>query len=288
MNGADNEANGIMSRRDFIAAGAASVTLAGAGQYTLAAASAQDSTIQTPFNARASINALVFDVFGTVVDWRGSIIREGQLLGKRKGIDVDWVAFADAWRGGYQPAMQRVRSGQIPWVNIDGLHRLILNDLLRQFDIKGLSEEEIDHFNRAWHRLWPWPDSVGGLHRLSSGYIVSTLSNGNVSLLTNMGKYAGLPWDCILSAELFGHYKPDPEVYQGAAKLLGPAPGQVMMVAAHVDDLKAARKVGLKTALVTRPLEYGPKRKADTAQDGAGVADVIATDFMDLAAQLGV
>jgi 2-haloacid dehalogenase len=288
MNGADNEANGIMSRRDFIAAGAASVTLAGAGQYTLAAASAQDSTIQTPFNARASINALVFDVFGTVVDWRGSIIREGQLLGKRKGIDVDWVAFADAWRGGYQPAMQRVRSGQIPWVNIDGLHRLILNDLLRQFDIKGLSEEEIDHFNRAWHRLWPWPDSVGGLHRLSSGYIVSTLSNGNVSLLTNMGKYAGLPWDCILSAELFGHYKPDPEVYQGAAKLLGPAPGQVMMVAAHVDDLKAARKVGLKTALVTRPLEYGPKRNADTAQDGAGVADVIATDFMDLAAQLGV
>jgi 2-haloacid dehalogenase len=277
-----------MSRRDFIAAGAASVTLAGAGQYTLAAASAQDSTTQTPFNARASINALVFDVFGTVVDWRGSIIREGQLLGKRKGIDVDWVAFADAWRGGYQPAMQRVRSGQIPWVNIDGLHRLILNDLLRQFDIEGLSEEEIDHFNRAWHRLWPWPDSVGGLHRLSSGYIVSTLSNGNVSLLTNMGKYAGLPWDCILSAELFGHYKPDPEVYQGAAKLLGPAPGQVMMVAAHVDDLKAARKVGLKTALVTRPLEYGPKRKADTAQDGAGVADVIATDFMDLAAQLGV
>jgi len=288
MNGVDNEANGIMSRRDFIAAGAASVTLAGAGQYTLAAASAQDSTTQTPFNARASINALVFDVFGTVVDWRGSIIREGQLLGKRKGIDVDWVAFADAWRGGYQPAMQRVRSGQIPWVNIDGLHRLILNDLLRQFDIEGLSEEEIDHFNRAWHRLWPWPDSVGGLHRLSSGYIVSTLSNGNVSLLTNMGKYAGLPWDCILSAELFGHYKPDPEVYQGAAKLLGPAPGQVMMVAAHVDDLKAARKVGLKTALVTRPLEYGPKRKADTAQDGAGVADVIATDFMDLAAQLGV
>ena len=288
MNRADNEGDGMVSRRDFIAAGGVSLTLAAAGQYTLAAASANDSTTQTLFNGRASINALVFDVFGTVVDWRGSIIREGALLGKRKGIDVDWVAFADAWRGGYQPAMQRVRSGQIPWVNIDGLHRLILNDLLRQFDIKGLSEEEIDHFNRAWHRLWPWPDSVGGLHRLSSGYIVSTLSNGNVSLLTNMGKYAGLPWDCILSAELFGHYKPDPEVYQGAAKLLGPAPGQVMMVAAHVDDLKAARKVGLKTALVTRPLEYGPKRKADTAQDGAGVADVIATDFMDLAAQLGV
>ena len=284
----DHQSDLMQGRRNFIAAGAASLTLAAAGQPTLAGASAGDSMRGSQSDAPASINALVFDVFGTVVDWRGSIIREGELLGKRKGIDVDWVAFADAWRGGYQPAMQRVRSGQIAWTNIDGLHRLILNDLLRQFDIKGLSEEEIDHFNRAWHRLWPWPDSVGGLHRLKSRYIVSTLSNGNVSLLTNMGKYAGLPWDCILSAELFGHYKPDPEVYQGAARLLGPAPGQVMMAAAHVDDLKAAKKVGLKTALITRPLEFGPKRKADTAQDGAGVADVIASDFMDLAAQLGV
>ncbi len=283
-----DETNLMMSRRNFFAAGAASLTLAAAGKVTLAAAAERNSMPTKPSDGRASVNALVFDVFGTVVDWRGSIIREGQLLGKRKGIERDWVAFADAWRGGYQPAMQRVRGGQIAWTNIDGLNRLILNDLLREFDIKGLSEEEIDHFNRAWHRLWPWPDSVGGLHRLSSGYIVSTLSNGNVSLLTNMAKYAGLPWDCILSAELFGHYKPDPEVYLGAAKLLGPAPAQVMMVAAHVDDLKAARKVGLKTALVTRPLEFGPKRKADTAEDGAGVADFIATDFMDLAAQLGV
>ena len=283
-----DETNPMMSRRNFFAAGAASLTLAAAGKHALAAGPERNSMPTKQPDGRASVNALVFDVFGTVVDWRGSLIREGQLLGKRKGIDVDWVAFADAWRGGYQPAMQGVRSGQIAWTNIDGLNRLILNDLLHQFDIKGLSEEEIDHFNRAWHRLWPWPDSVGGLHRLSSGYIVSTLSNGNVSLLTNMAKYAGLPWDCILSAELFGHYKPDPEVYLGAARLLGPAPAQVMMVAAHVDDLTAARKVGLKTALVTRPLEFGPKRKADTAEDGAGVADFIATDFMDLAAQLGV
>jgi len=283
-----NDTNLTKARRNFMAAGAASLTLAAAGQYTLAAASAGDSKTAAQSDARASTNALVFDVFGTVVDWRGSIIREGQLLGKRKGIDVDWVAFADAWRGGYRPAMQRVRSGQIPWMNIDGLNRLILNDLIVQFNIKGLSEAEIDHFNRAWHRLWPWPDSVGGLHRLSSGYIVSTLSNGNVSLLTNMAKYAGLPWNCILSAELFGHYKPDPEVYLGAAKLLGPAPAQVMMVAAHVDDLKAAKKLGLKTALVTRPLEFGPQRKADTAEDGAGIADFTATDFMDLATQLGV
>jgi len=276
-----------LARRDFIAAGAASLGWLVAGNNS-ASAAASPSDVQAQANPPSSVNALVFDVFGTVVDWRGSIIREGQLLGKRKGIEVDWVAFADAWRGGYQPAMQRVRSGQLPWMNIDDLNRLILNDLILKCDIKGLSEEEIDHFNRAWHRLWPWPDSVGGLHRLSSGYIVSTLSNGNVSLLTNMAKYAGLPWNCILSAELFGHYKPDPEVYLGAAKLLGPAPAQVMMVAAHVDDLRAAKKLGLKTALVTRPLEYGPQRKADTAQDGVGVADITATDFMDLATQLGV
>jgi len=276
-----------LARRDFLAAGAASLGWLAAGQSAVSAA-ATTSDPGVPSGLRDSVNALVFDVFGTVVDWRGSIIREGELLGKRKGINVDWVAFADAWRGGYQPAMQRVRSGQIPWTNIDGLHRLVLNDLIQQFGIRGLTEEEIDHFNRAWHRLWPWPDSVGGLHRLSRGYITSTLSNGNVSLLTNMAKYAGLPWDCILSAELFGHYKPDPEVYLGAARLLGPAPSQVMMVAAHVDDLVAARKVGLRTALVTRPLEYGPKRKADTAQDGAGIADFIATDFMDLATQLGL
>lgn len=288
MSSSTDETDVAKGRRDFISRGVTSLTLAAAGVYAFAAASDREPARAAQPTASIPVNALVFDVFGTVVDWRGSIIREGQLLGKRKGIEIDWVAFADAWRGGYQPAMQRVRSGQIAWTNIDGLHRIILHDLLRDFGIEGLSDEEIDHFNRAWHRLWPWPDSVGGLHRLSAGYIVSTLSNGNVSLLTNMAKYAGLPWDCILSAELFGHYKPDPEVYLGAAKLLGPAPAQVMMVAAHVDDLIAARNVGLKTALVTRPLEYGPTRKADTAQDGAGIADFIATDFMDLAAQLGV
>jgi len=288
MSSSTDETDVAKGRRDFISRGVTSLTLAAASTYTIAATSEREPVPPMQADTRKSVNALVFDVFGTVVDWRGSIIREGQLLGKRKGIEIDWVAFADAWRGGYQPAMARVRSGQIPWTNIDGLHRIILNDLLREFGIDGLSDDEVDHFNRAWHRLWPWPDSVGGLHRLSAGYIVSTLSNGNVSLLTNMAKYAGLPWDCILSAELFGHYKPDPEVYLGAAKLLGPAPAQVMMVAAHVDDLRAARKVGLKTALVTRPLEFGPKRKADTAQDGAGVADFTATDFMDLATQLGV
>ena len=235
----NNEADLATGRRKFITVSVASVTLAAAGSLASAAASAADSPIPNAASF-GSVKALVFDVFGTVVDWRGSIIREGELLGKRKGIQADWVAFADAWRGGYQPAMQKVRSGEIPWVNIDGLNRIILNDLLRQFQITGLSEQEIDYFNRAWHRLWPWPDAVGGMNRLKSRYVISTLSNGNVSLLTNMGKYAGLPWDCIMSAELFGHYKPDPEVYLGAAKLLGPSPSQVMMTAAHMNDLVAA------------------------------------------------
>lgn len=283
----NNDANLPSSRRDFIVAGVAAAATAAAGTLNSAAASAAEPSASPYAGLRSTVKALVFDVFGTVVDWRGSIIREGERLGKRKGINADWVAFADAWRGGYQPAMHKVRSGEIAWTNIDGLNRIILNDLLREFKITGLSEEEIDHFNRAWHRLWPWPDAVGGLQRLKSRYVISTLSNGNVALLTNMGKYAGLPWDCILSAELFGHYKPDPEAYLGAAKLLGPSPSQVMMTAAHMDDLIAAKKQGLRTALVTRPLEFGGKRKADTAADGEGIVDVIASDFMDLAAQMG-
>lgn len=239
-----------------------------------------------PAAAHGSVKALVFDVFGTVVDWRGSIIREGELLGKRKGLNVDWVKFADAWRNGYRPAMQKVRSGAIPWLNIDGLHRMILDDLLVQFQIGDLSEAEVDHLNRAWHRLAPWPDSVGGLNRLKSRYVLSTLSNGNVSLLVNMAKNAGLPWDCVLSAEVFNHYKPDPEVYLGAAKLLGPAPAQLMMVAAHLGDLEAARKLGLRTAFVARPLEFGATVKADSAADAQGKVDVVASDFIDLAEQL--
>ena len=183
--------------------------------------------------------------------------------------------------------MARARTGQLPWTNIDGLHRMVLNDLLRQFNIEGLSEQEIDHLNRAWHRLTPWPDSVAGLSRLKARYVLSTLSNGNVALLVNMAKNAGLPWDCVLSAELFGHYKPDPEVYLGAARLFGLKPAQVMMTAAHLDDLQAAKKVGLRAAFVTRPLEYGPDQKADTAAEGEGIADVIASDFLDLAAKLG-
>ena len=272
-------------RREFIATIVASAALAAVGTLASAAVSADGPKQLSP--SLAPVRALVFDVFGTVVDWRASIIREGQLLGKRKGLKADWIKFADAWRAGYQPAMKRVRSGELPWVNIDGLHRIILDDLLVQFQIDGLSEDEIDHLNRAWHRLSPWPDSVGGLNRLKARYTISTLSNGNVSLLVDMAKNAGLPWDCVLSAEVFNHYKPDPEVYLGAAKLLGPKPEQVMMVAAHLGDLLAAKKLGLRTALVTRPLEFGPDGNANTAADGEGVVDIVASDFVDLAAQLG-
>ncbi len=231
------------------------------------------------------VRALVFDVFGTVVDWRGSLIREGEALGGKKHLDVDWAAFADAWRGGYQPAMDKVRKGNLPWMNIDQLHRLILDELLQQFDIRGLNEAEKDQFNRAWHRLAPWSDSVRGLKRLKKLFVISTLSNGNVSLLTNMAKNAGLPWDCVLSAELFHHYKPDPESYLGAAKMLGFKPGEVMMVAAHKDDLRAAKRCGLRTAFVRRPKEKGPDVKPDLASDRA--FDYNSDDFLDLADQLG-
>jgi len=228
--------------------------------------------------------ALVFDVFGTVVDWRGSIIREGQALGRRKKLKVDWPAFADAWRAGYRPAMARVRSGELPWTKIDDLHRMILDDLLKRFRLGRISEEEIDHLNRVWHRLKPWPDARAGLARLKRRHVIATLSNGNVALLTNMAKHAKLPWDCILSAEVVRHYKPDPETYLGAADLLGVKPAELMMVAAHKDDLHAARACGLKTAFVPRPKEYGPAVKPDVSRDPA--FDLHARDFNDLARQL--
>ena len=232
-----------------------------------------------------SVKALTFDVFGTVVDWRSSIIREGQLLSANKGFDIDWAEFADRWRGGYGPAMARVRSGDLPWTKIDDLHRLILNDLVAEFGLTGLTEIELDHFNKVWHRLIPWPDTVAGLNRLKTKYVITTLSNGNVSLLTNMAKNAGLPWDAVLSAELAKHYKPDPEAYLVAAELLSLSPEQVMMVAAHPSDLRAASRAGLRTAYVIRPLERGLGRAVDRNEDGE--FDYTADDFMDLARKLG-
>jgi 2-haloacid dehalogenase len=234
----------------------------------------------------STVKALTFDVFGTVVDWRGSIIREGMAFATRHGLTVDWARFADAWRGGYRPSMDRVRRGELPWTNLDTLHHMILDDLLDSFGLTGLSEADREYLNRIWHRLQPWPDAVAGLMRLRQRFIIATLSNGNVALLTNMAKHAGLPWDCILSAELAKHYKPDPQAYQSAADLLGLRPQEVMMVAAHKDDLRAAQRVGLKAAFVPRPLEFGPERTVDTTPEPA--FDVHAGDFLDLATQLGV
>ena len=197
------------------------------------------------------MRALAFDVFGTVVDWRGSIIREGELLSATKGLQVDWPAFADAWRAGYAPAMDRTRAAGAEWLSLDVLHRQILDSLLPRFGLSHLSEAELAHLNRAWHRLSPWPDTVGGLNRLRSRYIISTLSNGNVSLLVDMAKNAGLPWDCVLSAELAHKYKPDPEAYLTAARLLDVAPNELMLVAAHPSDLRAAQGVACARPMCT-------------------------------------
>jgi 2-haloacid dehalogenase len=229
--------------------------------------------------------AMVFDTFGTVVDWRGSIIAEGATWGRAKGITVDWAHFADRWRSSYGPAMNKVRKGELPWTKLDVLHRMILDGLLVEFNITGLTEEEKDHWNRVWHRLTPWPDSVAGLARLKKKYTIATLSNGNVALLTDMAKHAGLPWDAILSAELAKHYKPDHEVYLTAADLLGLKPAETMMVAAHLGDLRAARACGLQTGFIHRPNEYGPGRKGDAAKPGD--FDVVAEDMLDLAAKMG-
>lgn len=227
--------------------------------------------------------ALLFDVFGTVVDWRGSLIRELRRVGRRHGVRSDWGAFADAWRSGYRPAMDRVRRGESPWRSIDELHLQILKPLLERAGLR-LRPAATGELNAAWHRLLPWPDSATGLARLKRHFVIGTLSNGNMSLLIDLARAGRLPWDVILSAQLFRHYKPDPEVYAGAAALLGLPVRAVMLVAAHKDDLAAARRCGLRTAFVRRPLEHGRASAADISADRR--ADFNADDFVDLARQL--
>ena len=224
---------------------------------------------------------LAFDIFGTVVDWHGSIAREVAELYP----EVDANAFALAWRAGYQPAMQRVRSGELGWTRIDELHRLILDGILPHFGLEHLREAERAHLNRAWHRLDPWPDTVAALIRLKAKFTICTLSNGNIGLLTNMAKRAGLPWDCILSAEVFRAYKPDPRTYLGVAKTFDMNPEQVMLVAAHQDDLAAARACGLQTAYIERSLEFGVAQPKDVSPDPANTLH--ARDLLHLADRLG-
>jgi 2-haloacid dehalogenase len=227
--------------------------------------------------------ALLFDVFGTVVDWRGSLVRELARVGRRHGVKADWGAFADEWRAGYRPAMDQVRRGRVPWKTIDTLHLEILRPLVRRGGPR-LGKAELLDLNAAWHRLRPWPDSVAGLARLRRRFVIGTLSNGNMSLLIDLARAGGLPWDVILSAELFRHYKPDAETYVGAAALLGLPVKSVMLVAAHKDDLAAARRCGLRTAYVHRPLEHGSATQSDASPDRR--SDFNATDFVDLARQL--
>jgi len=235
----------------------------------------------TAARVESCVKVLAFDVFGTVVDWYGSIAREFNAL----SLGVDGGEFASAWRSGYAPAMKRVTSGDLGWTLIDDLHRLILDQLLEQYHISlHLNEQQKKALNKVWHRLDPWPDSVEGIKRLGTKYVTCTLSNGNIGLLTNMAKRAGLPWDCILSAEVFRKYKPDPATYLGVAKVFDVAPSEVMLVAAHNDDLAAARSYGLQTAFIERPLEFGPDHHNDVSPSPKNTLH--AKSISDLADQL--
>ncbi|MGO4716189.1 haloacid dehalogenase type II [Bradyrhizobium sp. 2TAF24] len=232
------------------------------------------------------VKALLFDVFGTVVDWRGSLIADLSAWAQARGLRGDWGALVDAWRAAYVPSMDEVRRHpERGFVNLDALHRQSLERLVAAQPIEGFTEADFDHVNRGWHRLDPWPDSVSGLTRLKRKFIVSPLSNGNVALLVDMAKHAGLPWDLVLSAEVFQHYKPDPESYLGAARLLGLQPAEVMMVAAHNNDLEAAQDCGLATCFVPRPTEYGPLQKRDFKAEGDWT--LVVRDLDDLADRLG-
>ena len=235
-------------------------------------------------NNLSQVKAMTFDVFGTVVDWRSSIAREIKEMGQKKGFDLDWDSFADEWRSGYKPSMDKVRNGELPWTKIDTLHRMILDEMLEKHKIYNLSEEEKDYLNRAWHRLDPWPDSVEGLTLLKKDHIISSLSNGNVALLVNMAKYGGLPWDTVLSAEIARHYKPDAEAYLSTGEYLGLPIHQVMMVAAHKNDLESAKSNGMMTGYVPRPKEHGINTVTDYGDED--YIDIIADDFIDLSRKM--
>jgi 2-haloacid dehalogenase len=234
----------------------------------------------------SELKALVFDVFGTVVDWRTSLISDFTRWSGTRGIKADWTVLVDGWRAVYQTSMDEVRKHpERGYKILDTLHRESLEKLVAQLSITGLTDADLHHLTMGWHRLHPWPDAIAGLTRLKKKFIISPLSNGNVALLTEMAKFAGLPWDLVMSAELFEHYKPDPETYLGAARLLCLKPEQVMMVAAHNNDLRAAQQQGLKTAFVSRPTEYGPLQNRDFKPEGEW--DIVADDFGGIADKLG-
>ena len=276
-----------VNRRKFlVAAGASAATIS---LFSMRTALAR----QAPLNPQkgkpelANVKALVFDTFGTVVDWRSSVIAEGMAWGKAKGLSINWTDFADRWRLGYGPTMDKVRKGEIPWTRLDDLHRMILDDLLKEFKIEGLSEVEKVSWTHVWRRLKPWPDSVEGLTRLKKKYVIAPLSNGNIALMTSLAKFGGLPWDAILGAELARHYKPDREVYVSAYYYLDLKPEEVMMCAAHTSDLQAARSSGLRTGFIYRPDEYGNGPVGVPNEAKPGDFDVVSVSMVDLARQMG-
>jgi 2-haloacid dehalogenase len=231
------------------------------------------------------IKALTFDVFGTVVDWRSGVAREAEALLAPKGVSMDWGGFADAWRARHMPAMARVAAGARPFAILDVLHRENLVELLGERGI-ALAEPEIDALNLAWHRLDPWPDVLAGMARLKRQFVLASLSNGNVALMVDMARRAGLPWDVILGAEVARAYKPSPEAYDAAARMLALTPDQCLMVAAHPTDLAAAATRGFRTAYVHRPHERGAGREA--RRPDTGTFDYQVDDFLELAEALGV
>jgi len=229
--------------------------------------------------------AILFDVFGTLVDWRGSVAAGLAAYGAENGVEADWFAVTDAWRGAYAPSMDRVRRGETPWRHLDELHREALAALLPKFGVENVQSSHLDELVKLWHRLTPWPDSVLGLQRLKQRFIIASLSNGHVALQIALAKHTGFPWDMIFGADLYRHYKRDKETYLGACGFLGLPPGKVMLAAAHNDDLAAARALGLQTAFISRPMEYGaPDERARPDQKWEIVADSVE----DLAAQLGL
>src|SRR5437660_11055964 len=236
-----------------------------------------------PGNAPPGVQVLAFDVFGTVVDWRGGIIAELTAIAAERDLSLDAGAIADAWRKRYQPFLDRVRQGERPWQVLDKLHRAGLDEVVREFGLERLTEADLDRLVLAWHHLPPWPDAIAGLVRLRSRFVLATLSNGGMALLVNLARAAGLPFDCILSTELVTSYKPDPRTYQLVTSLLAVRPDQAMLVAAHPYDLAAAAEQGMRTAFVRRPQEWGTgKAEAPTFP-----VDIMAEDFIDLATQLG-
>lgn len=233
------------------------------------------------------VRALVFDTFGTVVDWRSSVIRDGEKLSREIGQPIDWAAFAEEWRRkGYHEQIAKIRAGEAPYETTDTFMRRKLDELIPKYGLTGLTEEQIDWLHKVWHRLDPWPDAVEGLTRLKQKFVIATCSNGNVALLVNMAKRAGLPWDMILSAELVEKFKPDPAMYLSAGRLLGLPMNQVVMTAAHLRDLYSSREHNMRTAFVRRPDEWGPNGQQEGKPDRERI-DIVATDFVDLAKQLG-